>query len=318
MRRRWLCIAVLQGLLLPFALLAAQTDSHAKKTHASSAEHRAKAAKPHPVKLDASRHHTGDSVGRSAPESAHASGEGALRRTKNGLAHGSANESPHLQTTQLVMTALIDPVPQGHFPVPPPLKGSHDSLVRQNVRSDEEGLTRVQDDADLISMRRDGSLVALPTSSALVVDERLPTNRRYCRAWTAQFLSDLSRVHYGRFHRSLQVNSAVRTVEYQRHLERVNGNAAPTEGDDASPHLTGATIDIAKKGLSMEEIGWMRAYLAPLQVAGKIDVEEEFYQACFHITVYRSYWPETRVVETKAKGNAHHAGSAALLATQVR
>ena len=310
MRRRWLCIAVLQGLLLPSALLAAQTHSHAKKTHASSAEHRAKAAKPHRVKLDASRHHTSDSVSRSAPESAHASGEAALRRAKNG--------SPHLQTTQPVMTALIDPVPRGRFPAPPPLKGSHDSLVRQNVRSDEEGLTRIQDDADLMSMRRDGELVALPTSAALVVDERLPANRRYCRAWTAQFLSDLSRVHYGRFHRPLQVNSAVRTVEYQRHLELVNGNAAPAEGDDASPHLTGATIDIAKKGLSMDEIGWMRAYLMPLQAAGKIDVEEEFYQACFHITVYRSYRPEVHVVEAKAKANSHHASTAALLAARVR
>jgi hypothetical protein len=318
MRRRWLCIAVLQGLMLPSALLAAQTHSHVKKTHASSAEHRARAAKPHHVKLDASRHHTGHSVSHSAQKSARANGGAALRRTKNGSANGPANGSPNSQTTQPVMTALIDPVPRGHFPVPPPLKGSHDSLLRQNVRSDEEGLTRIQDDADLVSMRRDGSLVALPASGALVVDERLPANRRYCRAWTAQFLSDLSRVHYGRFHRALQVNSAVRTVEYQRHLERVNGNAAPAEGDDASPHLTGATIDIAKKGLSMEEVGWMRAYLAPLQAAGKIDVEEEFYQACFHITVYRSYWPDARVVEAKAKGNAHHASSAALLAEQVR
>ncbi len=212
------------------------------------------------------------------------------------------------------MTALIDPVPRGHFVAPPPLKGSHESLVRQNVRSDEEGLTRIQDDADLQAMRREGELVGLPTSPALVVDERLPPNRRYCRAWTAQFLSDLSRVHYGRFHRALQVNSAVRTVEYQRHLELVNGNAAPAEGEDASPHLTGATIDIAKKGLSMEEIGWMRAYLQPLQAAGKIDVEEEFYQACFHITVYRSYRPESPA----GKGSLHHASSAALLAEQVR
>jgi len=31
----------------------------------------------------------------------------------------------------------------------------------------------------------------------------------------------------------------------------------------------------------------MRAYLLPLQTAGKIDVEEEFYQSCFHITVYK-------------------------------
>ncbi len=314
MRRRWLCIAVLQGLLLPSALLASQTHSRVKKTHASSAEQRAQAAKRHRAKVDASRHHTGDSVSRSEPESAHARGEAALRQTKNGSANGSA----HLQTTQPAITALIDPVPRGRFPAPPPLKGSHDSLVRQNVRSDEEGLTRVQDDADLMSMRRDGSLVALPTGSALAVDERLPANRRYCRAWTAQFLSDLSRVHYGRFHRPLQVNSAVRTVEYQRHLELVNGNAAPAEGDDASPHLTGATIDLAKRGLSVDEIGWMRAYLMPLQAAGKIDVEEEFYQACFHITVYRSYRPEGPVVEAKAKANSHHASTAALLAARVR
>ena len=87
------------------------------------------------------------------------------------------------------------------------------------------------------------------------------------------------------------MNSAVRTVAYQRHLLRINGNAAPAEGDVASPHLTGATIDIAKKGLSPSEVGWMRAYLLPLQAAGKIDVEEEFEQACFHITVYKDYAP---------------------------
>jgi hypothetical protein len=37
----------------------------------------------------------------------------------------------------------------------------------------------------------------------------------------------------------------------------------------------------------------MRAWLLPLQTAGKIDVEEEFYQSCFHITVYRGYAPPT-------------------------
>jgi hypothetical protein len=33
----------------------------------------------------------------------------------------------------------------------------------------------------------------------------------------------------------------------------------------------------------------MRRWLLPLQPAGKIDVEEEFKQSCFHITVYKSY-----------------------------
>jgi hypothetical protein len=74
---------------------------------------------------------------------------------------------------------------------------------------------------------------------------------------------------------------------------RTNGNAAPAAGDTASPHLTGQAIDIAKSSLSLPEIAWMRAYLQPLIDAGKIDVEEEFQQACFHISVYKNYLPAT-------------------------
>ena len=187
--------------------------------------------------------------------------------------------------------ATIPTVPLGHVRALPPLRGSYESLVRQNQRNEAEGLQRVEDDADLLRLRDEHKLVGLPVSVGLRSDQRLPTDRRYCRPWTARFLSDVARVHYSRFHRPLQVNSAVRTVAFQEHLLRINGNAAPVEGDIASPHLTGATIDIAKKGLSVSEIAWMRAYLLPLQAAGKLDVEEEFYQSCFHITVYKSYVP---------------------------
>jgi hypothetical protein len=171
----------------------------------------------------------------------------------------------------------------------PPLRGTHESLVRQNTRAEQDGLLRVKDDADLEALRHAGSLVGLPETGSMHVDDRLPMNRRYCRTWTGRFLADLGRAHYERFHKPLQINSAVRTIEYQRHLLRINGNAAPAEGDVASPHLTGEAVDIAKKGLSPSEVGWMRAYLLPLQTAGKIDVEEEFKQSCFHISVYRSY-----------------------------
>ena len=171
----------------------------------------------------------------------------------------------------------------------PPLRGSHESLVRQNERAEQDGLLRVKDDDDLVTLRRQGKLVALPELASMRADSRLPANRRYCRAWTGRFLTDLARVHYERFHKPLQINSAVRTVAYQRHLLRVNGNAAPAEGDIASPHLTGDAVDIAKKGLTPSEVAWMRAYLLPLQTAGKIDVEEEFQQSCFHISVYKSY-----------------------------
>ena len=175
----------------------------------------------------------------------------------------------------------------------PPLRGTHESLVRQNERAEQDGLLRVKDDADLETLRHQGSLVALPELASMHADTRLPMNRRYCRSWTGRFLADLAHVHYQRFHKPLQVNSAVRTIEYQRHLLHINGNAAPADGDVASPHLTGAAVDIAKKGLTPSEVAWMRAYLLPLQQAGKIDVEEEFLQSCFHISVYKSYEART-------------------------
>jgi hypothetical protein len=101
----------------------------------------------------------------------------------------------------------------------------------------------------------------------------------------------MARAYYTRFHTPLQVNSAVRTVEFQQQLLRTNGNAAPADGDTASPHLTGQAIDIAKHGLTLTQIAWLRAYLQPLIQQSKIDVEEEFQQACFHISVYKKYLP---------------------------
>lgn len=175
--------------------------------------------------------------------------------------------------------------------MPPPLRGSLESLTRQNEKTEADGLERIEDDSDLNDRIARGMLVPVPVSAALTVNGKLPENRRYCRPWTASFLTDLARSHSARFHTALEVSSAVRTVAYQKQLIRVNGNAASAEGDIASPHLTGASIDIAKQGMTREEIGWMRAQLLSLQDAGKIDVEEEFQQSCFHITVYKSYLP---------------------------
>jgi len=171
------------------------------------------------------------------------------------------------------------------------MRGSLTSLERQNAIADAEGLERILDEDDLSDRIAHGLLVPLPASEALSVNADLPEHHRYCRPWTARFLADLARDHAAQFHGPLEVSSAVRTVAYQKHLMGVNGNAAPAVGDIVSPHLTGATIDIAKKGLTRQEIGWMRAWLIPLQAAGKLDVEEEFQQSCFHITVYKSYEP---------------------------
>lgn len=170
-----------------------------------------------------------------------------------------------------------------------PLRGSRESLVRQNERDDAEGLVRIQDQDQLLELESAGELVPIPESVALRVNPSLPPERRYCRPWTARFLAALARSHYARFHRPIEIDSAVRTVSFQRQLELINGNAAPADGDVASPHLTGAAIDIGKKRMSFAEKSWMRGWLLPIQSSGKIDVEEEFHQACFHIDVYRSY-----------------------------
>jgi len=191
-------------------------------------------------------------------------------------------------------------IPRGAMPAP--LLGSRASLERQNERAEAEGLERIQDEADLADRIARKLLIPVPVSSALAVNPDLPVNHRYCRPWTAQFLADLAQAHEAAFHKPLEVSSAVRTVEYQRQLMRINGNAAPAEGDLVSPHETGATVDIAKSGLSRSEIAWMRQRLLELEMAGKIDVEEEFKQACFHITVYKDYAPpETPRPASQAK-----------------
>ena len=176
--------------------------------------------------------------------------------------------------------------------MPPPLRGSLVSLQRQNDMATAEGLERIENEGDLADRIARKELVPIPVSAGLTVNGNLPEHHRYCRPWTAIFLENLARAHAMEFHSPLEVSSAVRTVEYQKHLMMVNGNAAQAEGDVVSPHLTGATIDIAKNGLSRQEIGWMRGWLLPLQSAGMIDVEEEFQQACFHISVYRNYAAE--------------------------
>jgi hypothetical protein len=188
-----------------------------------------------------------------------------------------------------IHVAIPDPLGSKNIVKMAPLRGSLESLIRQNEKTNADNLERIEDDADLRARIANGQLVRVPESDGLAVNSALPEDRRYCRPWTAAFLRDLSKAHEAQFHHAFEVSSAVRTVEYQKRLMRTNGNAAPAEGDVASPHLTGATIDIAKKGLSHSEIYWMRDRLAALQNEGKVDVEEEFRQSCFHITVYKSY-----------------------------
>ena len=208
----------------------------------------------------------------------------------------AALQSQPLEEREAITEAAVSPavLPEsydrnGRLLMPSPLKGSHDVLVHQNVMGMSDGLERIYDDADLERLRAAHLLVSLPQSESLRVNPEMPANRRVARPWTVVFAGDLARAYYQRFGEPLIVTSAARTVHFQARLQRVNGNAAATAGEAASPHLTGQAVDFGKRGMSLTELAWMRAYLLPLMQAGKIDVEEEFQQACFHISVYRSY-----------------------------
>lgn len=197
-----------------------------------------------------------------------------------------------------------------------PLKGTKESLMRQNQRVlVEDDLERIQDDAELELLTRTSRLVALPEGKAVRFAAHLSPDRRYCRPWTARFLMEFANANYAKWRGPLQVNSAVRTVEYQQWLRRRNRNAADLEGETASPHLTGATIDISKRWMSRSQLKWMRDYLLALQTAGVIDVEEEFRQRVFHITVYKAY-DLNRVAQEAAPAPASSQPSAATTGQQ--
>jgi hypothetical protein len=217
-------------------------------------------------------------------------------------------ESMTLPSTRHTSTRIVS--------MPAPLKGSLESLERQNTKTEEDGLERILDEQDLQDRIDHKLLVPVPVSASLSINNNLAETHRYVRPWTAIFLGDLSKAHAQRFDGPIQVTSAVRTVEYQKQLMHVNGNATQAEGDVVSPHLTGATIDIGKNTMSRAELAWMRNYLLPLQLSGKIDVEEEFRQACFHITVYKSYVPPPDAGEPVLAAHKPHRKADSQLASQ--
>lgn len=171
----------------------------------------------------------------------------------------------------------------------PLLRGSHESLLRQNEEIDRLGLPRIADDEQLELLEQRQELVPIEETRELRIHPQLEPKNRYCRPWTLDFLHDFSSAFYEEFHQPIQVNSAVRTVEQQHRLRRHNRNAAPENGDTASSHLAGLTVDISKRGINRREKKWINAYLLNLKDQNLIEGAEERRQAVFHIMVSERY-----------------------------
>ena len=180
----------------------------------------------------------------------------------------------------------------------PMFRPSHESLLLQNAEVDRLNLPRIQDETELEALKADGSLLEIVPGDSLRIDPRLDPSRRYCRMWTLAFVDDLSQAYYNRFHQQIQVNSAVRTVKVQKKLRRHNRNAAPWEGETASSHLAGVTVDLQRRGMSKEQIRFVERYLFYMKALGLVEPEEERRQWVFHIMVSGRYaeWRETQTL----------------------
>lgn len=173
-------------------------------------------------------------------------------------------------------------------------------LVKQNQIIDELELPRLADDDELEEAIENQELVSLKESRSLKIASNLTETRRYCKPWTRDFVEDFSQAFYVQFGKPIQVNSAVRTMLQQKKLRRRNRNAGPIDGDTASTHMAGITLDISKRGLTKKQHQWIEQYFMPLKEQGLIDPVEERRQPVFHVVVFDRYteWRESQHVAT--------------------
>ena len=181
----------------------------------------------------------------------------------------------------------------------PVLKGSYESMLRQNEEIDRLQLPRIADQSQLEELIRNQELVEIKETPALRISPAIQLDKRYCRPWTNQFVQDFSEAYYKEFGAPIQVNSAVRTMEQQQKLRRHNRNAAPELGELASSHLAGITVDLARRGLTPSQHLFMENYMKNLRDLGLIEVAEERRQRCFHVMVSDRYtdWREANAAE---------------------
>jgi hypothetical protein len=182
------------------------------------------------------------------------------------------------------------------------LRANGSSQAIQNQRADRDDLSRMEDAAMVQRFAQAGLLVRVPSRTKYYYTRYIPAKYRYLRPWSKLFLDRLCSQYHQRFQNKCRVTSTLRTAAFQNSLRKRNGNAASAYGPRRSSHLTGATLDISKKGMGAAEIAWMRRVLYSLREAGYLYAVEEFSQPTFHIMVYKNYPQYVAALERK-QGN---------------
>lgn len=170
------------------------------------------------------------------------------------------------------------------------------SLEQQNFAADLWKLERFENEAEIKKAIQDKKLVAvLPNAQNYFIDPRLDRKTYFIRPWVPGFMEQFANDFYGQtqldkkaYRKKLEITGLVRDKKYQKNLARRNPNAVWDEKNPArqSSHLTGATFDITTRGLSRDEICWIKGYLLELQNLHLIHVRDEFYNNCLHVMVF--------------------------------
>ena len=181
------------------------------------------------------------------------------------------------------------------------LRATRQSQVVQNQRADRDHLSRMTDQKTLERFKRLELIVSVPAKTKDYYIHDIPAQYHYLRPWTKLFLDRLSSQFRSRFGGPLRITSLIRTVAYQNQLSRSNGNAASAVGEKRSSHLTGASLDISKKGMTAARQRWVRNVLASLKAKGYLFAVEEFYQPNFHVMVHRNYPQYVAMLQARRK-----------------
>jgi hypothetical protein len=203
--------------------------------------------------------------------------------------------------TFLTLFVLALPLSPPAWGAPPSLRADSQSQIIQNKRADRDKLSRFDDSVMVQRFARLQLLDQVPAKTRSYYVHAIPAQYQYLRPWTKLFLDRLGSQFRRRFGKPLRVTGLTRSASYQKSLRRRNGNAAAPSGPKRSVHLTGACLDISKKGMTGREVSWMRRVLSSIKQKGYLYPVEEFKQPNFHIMVYRNYPQYVAKLEAKRR-----------------
>lgn len=199
---------------------------------------------------------------------------------------------PHgvLAVDRVVQLPVVVRLQRGDLPLAtPPLTARPGRLAAENAAAAADGLSRMKSLTMVARFRRAGLLVPVPATTRTYYVARVPPALRVTRPWTKRFIQQLAAASHELFDEPLRVSSLTRTVSTQRALRLTNANAAPAHGTVQSTHLTGAAVDMSKRGLDPAQVMWLRTVLDRLERRRLVYAAEEFREPHFHVFVRKRY-----------------------------